>query len=375
MIVLYFTWPKDTLNTRGAHLVNVTLGQVDFIGAILLLIFTTSFTFSIQEGGSRAYAWDSPVIIALLVITVVAFVALMAWSFALDRVKRFASVAEILPWRILTDRVLVSAIIRAVWYEDYIVYIEFAAHKLTSCAGIHLLPTVIAVAIGAAIGGLISMQKNFTFYTILAGNALILIGAGIYSVTPISLKVPHVLYGSQVIAGLGCGLTFCCTTMIISLTAEFQDHALGQGLVAQARIVGGTLGVAMSTAVFGNRISSLTDVLTAQQISTLYRNTGFISQLSLAQQVAVRQAFALAFNDALRICTYVSAVSLVVSFFTWQKHPPSIQERKDQLEAAMLNVPETSNADFEMASQSHSTAALEPTTDTGSEWRTVRQSS
>nr|POE63654.1 hypothetical protein CFP56_04557 [Quercus suber] len=206
---------------------------------------------------------------------------------------------------------------------------------------IHLLPTVIPVAIGAAIGGLITIQRNFTFYTILVWNALILIGAGIHSVTPILFKIPHVLYGSQVVTGLGCGLTFCCTTMIISLTVEFQDHTIGQGLVAQARIVGGIIGVVMSTAIFGNHISSLIDILTPQQMSTLHRNTGYISQLSPAQQVA--------------------------------KHPPSIQECKDQLEAAMLTGPQTLNASWEMANLSHSSKRLQSSMSTERGERTARQ--
>lgn len=179
------------------------------------------------------------------------------------------------------------------------------------------------------------MKKNHTFPTIILGNSLILIGCGLYSITPISLSVPPLLYGSQVITGFGAGLTFCCTTMIISLNASFQDHALGQGLIAQARVIGGTLGVAASSALFGNRISGLTDVLSEEQISILYRNPGYISQLDLVQQVAVRQAFGLAFNDCLRICTYVAALSWVVSLFVWQRDPPTMQQRKEELEVAM----------------------------------------
>nr|POE63653.1 hypothetical protein CFP56_04556 [Quercus suber] len=47
MIVLFFARPKDTQNTRDAHLVSVTLSQVDTIAAVLLLILTTSFISSI----------------------------------------------------------------------------------------------------------------------------------------------------------------------------------------------------------------------------------------------------------------------------------------------------------------------------------------
>lgn len=180
------------------------------------------------------------------------------------------------------------------------------------------------------------MKKNYNFITIIVGNSLLLAGCAMFSVTPTSLSVPHILYGSQVVAGFGAGLTFCCTVMIISLNADFQDHALGQGLIAQARIVGGTLGVAMSSALFGNHISSLTGTLTPSQISILYRNPAYISQLNVVEQLAVRDAFATSFNESLRICTYLGAVSLVISAFVWQRNPPTIEDRKNQLEAAIL---------------------------------------
>lgn len=167
------------------------------------------------------------------------------------------------------------------------------------------------------------------------GNSLLLVGCGLFSITPDSFDVPHILYASQVIAGFGAGITFTVTTFLISLNADFEDHALGQGLIAQGRVIGGTLGVAMGSALFGNHIAGLAGVLTPAEITTLARNPGFASTLEPVQQVAVRQAFAASFNQSLRICTYVAAVSLFISLFVWQRHPPSIQTRKKQLEAAV----------------------------------------
>lgn len=167
------------------------------------------------------------------------------------------------------------------------------------------------------------------------GNSLLLIGCGLFSITPVSFDVPNILYASQVIAGFGAGVSLTVTTFLISLNAEFHDHALGQGLIAQARVIGGTLGVAMGSAVFGSKITGLAGILSPEEISILYRNPGFASTLGVQEQVAVREAFAHSFNHSLRICTYVAAASLIVSLFVWQRHPPSIAERKAEQEAAM----------------------------------------
>lgn len=49
-------------------------------------------------------------IIAFLVVAAVALLALLLWSWMIPRVKSFRHIAEVLPWRLLTDRVLPSAV-------------------------------------------------------------------------------------------------------------------------------------------------------------------------------------------------------------------------------------------------------------------------
>jgi hypothetical protein len=107
--LLFWVWPNDP--PRGAHLAQITLGQIDWIGISLLLLFTTLFTFSIQQAGTRVYSWSSPMIIAFLTVTSVALVALLLWSWTIAQVKSLRNIAGALPWRLLTDRVLLSAIL------------------------------------------------------------------------------------------------------------------------------------------------------------------------------------------------------------------------------------------------------------------------
>jgi hypothetical protein len=177
------------------------------------------------------------------------------------------------------------------------------------------------------------------FATNLVGHILVLIAGGLFSILPASLEVSTICYVAQVIGGFGAGMIFTVTVYMVSLHAEFKDHAVGQGLIAQARVLGGTLGVAMASALFGNHIDTLTAVLSAEEIATLYRNPAFISQLTLIQQIAVRQAFADSWNEALRITIYVSSVSLLACLFSWQRNPPSVEARKLLLEEAIKKSP------------------------------------
>jgi hypothetical protein len=49
-------------------------------------------------------------IIAFLVVAAVTLVALLLWSWTIPRVKALQHIAEVLSWRLLTDRVLLSAV-------------------------------------------------------------------------------------------------------------------------------------------------------------------------------------------------------------------------------------------------------------------------
>lgn len=181
------------------------------------------------------------------------------------------------------------------------------------------------------------MKRNNTFGTLVLGNVICLIGSALLSTTPVSLDVPKILYGYQVISGFGAGLIFCCSTIMISLNAEFRDHAIAQGINAQVRVLGGTIGIAMSTILFGNNVSSLGKVLSPVEISTLYRNPAFISRLKPLGQLYMREAFAHTFNKSLRICTFIGVASTLISLFAYQRDPPSMEKRKQDLENALAD--------------------------------------
>lgn len=108
MIVLYLAWPKET---RGANLVGIRFSQVDFLGALMLLASTVLLTFSLQEAGARVYKWSSSVIVIMLTLAGLTFAALLLQQWFIGRSARYSSVAGMFPWRILSDRVLLVAML------------------------------------------------------------------------------------------------------------------------------------------------------------------------------------------------------------------------------------------------------------------------
>ena len=88
----------------------IKISQVDYLGAVFLLSATVIFTFCLQEAGARVFAWSSPIIIVLLGISGVSLVLTLIQSWVLSHRLEYRHTASILPWRILRNRVLLTAI-------------------------------------------------------------------------------------------------------------------------------------------------------------------------------------------------------------------------------------------------------------------------
>ena len=50
----------------------------------------------------------------------------------------------------------------------------------------------------------------------------------------------------------------------------------------------------------------------------------------------MRETFILTFNKDMRMCMYISVVCLLVTLCAYQKDPPTMKERIDELEAAYV---------------------------------------
>ena len=103
-----------------------------------------------------------------------------------------------------------------------------------------------------------------------------------------------------------------------SVIASVKYHAVAQGIVAQVRVLGGSIGVAASNAMFkATCANNLQGILTPEQIDGLQTNTQILGTLDMAAQEAVRVAYSDSFNKTLRVCLIIAAVNLVVNLFTW----------------------------------------------------------
>jgi hypothetical protein len=99
------------------------------------------------------------------------------------------------------------------------------------------------------------------------------------------------------------------------------------------RIFGASLGVAVSFIVLNSLTQDqLTGVLTPAQLSDFYKSPIAIYGFTPLQQLAVRDVYIDSYNVNMRVCAGIAAVSLVAGLGTYQRNPPSMQQRLDDLQ-------------------------------------------
>ena len=97
-----------------------------------------------------------------------------------------------------------------------------------------------------------------------------------------------------------------------------MSQAVAMGAITQIRVLGGTIGLAICTAILNDHVRhSLTLVLSPQQMTGILQSVSSISTLDATAEKAVRRVFAEGYNQQMRIMTYFSAVVFLVSLLAW----------------------------------------------------------
>ncbi|KAK4154959.1 MFS general substrate transporter [Chaetomidium leptoderma] len=336
-IALFFAWPKNFWTFK-----KVPFKHLDFLGALLLMMATVLLVFIINQATVRDYAWNSPQTIAVLALSGSAWFVLAWWQWYLSKAPSLGHIRPQIPWRLLSHRVLMSSTVSTI-LTGFVMYVAIVNIPMRAQivnlydevrSGVLLLPLMGATAVGSALGGAFQSKENRTFWTLNAASIFMLVGCGIMSILPDTVDVAAKQWGFEVILGFGIGMNLSTATLLTSLNADFQDFAIAQGLVAQMRVLGGSLGVAASFIVLNSRIAeTLTDVLTPDELEDFYRSPIVTYSFDVPKQLAVRTTYIEAFEITMYVCVGISAACLIASLCTYQSNPPSIKKRLEDLEA------------------------------------------
>ncbi|KAH7357280.1 MFS multidrug transporter-like protein [Rhexocercosporidium sp. MPI-PUGE-AT-0058] len=332
LLVFIIAWPKpDKIPPVRLR----PLKDLDFFGAILVIAASVLLVFSFQQAGLNSNSWSHALFIAPLVIGILLWVVLFGWEVLVAK-KWEASIATMFPLRLLKRRVFMGHFLTTllVGFPYFMVIfalplrLQVVNGKSQLVSGVALLPMLAAVAITSSIGGMVNSKRDLIWSTLLTGSLFMVIGCACLSTLGDVPEIEAKMYGFQIFVGLGFGLMVSTVSLGASLECELRDRTVAQGIIAQARVLGGSIGIAASTAILSKmQHRYLSNVLTSSQLSILESTSHTLTETQL---LAVRKAYSTAFSESMKVCAAVSAACVLATLITFRKKPMVIMERRGE---------------------------------------------
>ncbi|KAH9810508.1 Major facilitator superfamily domain, general substrate transporter [Teratosphaeria destructans] len=332
IVAFCLVWPWRSDVRRPSW---TALRKVDVVGTLLLLLASVLLVFALQEAGAEKYAWNSPIIVAAFVVSGSAATAFVIWEIGLEKMSSSWQVEVVFPIRLLGDRALAAAFIVTtlngfVWFVGIVGLPErfqIVSGDGPVKAGLRLLPTMGSAAVGTFIAAAMSSWINLTSYATVIASGLQVVGCGLFTSLTDTRHVSESAYGFQVLLGLGFGMSIASTTIMVLLRflSRAQHLAVMQGCLTQMRTLGGSLGLAVATIIFHQKIDAslvLPSILSPTQLKALHESPLVISTFNQTQQAQIGQVYADAFTSQMRAIMYVAAAAFVCSLATIELHPP-----------------------------------------------------
>ncbi|KAG5817309.1 hypothetical protein H9Q74_002265 [Fusarium xylarioides] len=331
LVIFILTWPKpEYLPSQERR----AWKELDFLGSLLVIAAAVLVVFSFQNAGTERSndGWKTPIFIAPLICGLVACGLLIAWQIFIQH-RWHDRFAPAFPINIFRNRIYSTAVANTLLNGfPYLLLIyaiplrfQVVSGKSALISGVMLLPMLGTAAMGSLLAGKINATKNYTFESLVLGSSVMTIGCGL--LTSLSHEPNDAkLLGYMTFCGLGFGLTVASSTMLSTVEVPIRDYAPAQGILSQVRLLGGSLGIAASSALLNEKSSKyLSGVLTAYEQATI---GGSNTHLTSAQWSVVRYTYADAFQVEMKIATAVAACSVISAFGAFRKGRLLIAEQR-----------------------------------------------
>ena len=231
--------------------------DVDYPGVGVLTVGLTALVLALVEGNS--WGWGSAQVLGLIALAVV---ALPAFVFVESRVK-----APMVQFDLLADRNFLGAIVvamiisfamlgvfffLALYMQDILGYSPLEA-------GVRFLPSTLMIVLVAPIAG--RLADRFGPRWLIAGG-LTLVAASLFSFSGIAVDSSYLdLLPGFMLLGIGIAMTMSPMTSAAMNAVPVQKAGIASGVLSMFRMVGGSLGIAVTGAIFQGLVSSKLDTL------------------------------------------------------------------------------------------------------------------
>ena len=228
VILFFFSVPKAAVPVKAP--LKEKILQMDPVGVVLIMAATVMYILAVQYGGT-AHAWNSSIVIGLLVgfaATVAAWVVLQVWQGERSMVPpRLAAVRT--NWVMMVFAFfLCGSYFMAIYYIP--IYFQSVHGASPTMSGVRNLPMIIAVTFSTiASGGFVTATGRYQ-PPLLGGAAIALLGAGLLYMLDIGSSTGAWI-GYQIVGGIGWGLAFQIPMITVQGSVAPEDLASATGMV------------------------------------------------------------------------------------------------------------------------------------------------
>jgi EmrB/QacA subfamily drug resistance transporter len=226
---------------------DTTVGrEVDFAGVAVLTASLTALILALIEG--NAWGWGSPEIVALLVGAAVGLAAFVAIEL---RVK-----VPMVEFHFFSDRNFLGAVVVALIVSFSMLgvffflalYMQDILRYSPLEAGVRFLPSTLMIVGVAPVSGRLA-DRFGPRWLIVAG--LVIVAASLYSFSGIAVDSSYLdLLPGFMLLGVGIALTMSPMTSAAMNAVAVEKAGIASGVLSMFRMVGGSLGVAVTGAIF-----------------------------------------------------------------------------------------------------------------------------
>jgi EmrB/QacA subfamily drug resistance transporter len=235
--------------------------EVDYAGVVALTGGLTALILALVEGNS--WGWGSPEVVALLATAVLGLGAFVAIE---QRVK-----VPMVDFSLLSDRNFLGAVVvalivsfamlgvfffLALYMQDILLYSPLEA-------GVRFLPSTLMIVGVAPLSGRLSDRYGPRW---LIAGGLAIVAASLYSFSGIAVDSGYLdLLPGFVLLGIGIAMTMSPMTSAAMNAVPVQKAGVASGVLSMFRMVGGSLGVAVTGAIFQARVGTSFETASPQQ--------------------------------------------------------------------------------------------------------------
>jgi EmrB/QacA subfamily drug resistance transporter len=323
----------DSLSWRWIFYVNLPLGlialvvigmafpahtehvhrRIDYLGAAVLAAGLSAIVLFTSLGGT-SYAWSSPFIIALIIVSAVLLVL-----FPLVETR---AAEPIVPMALFRNRTFVVtsavgfiiglALFGAVTFLP--LYLQVVKGHSPTVSGLLITPMMAGLLVTSILSGnLISRFGHYRPFPI-AGTAIMAVGLSLLSTIGVSTPTLTTA-GYMVVLGLGLGMVMQVLVLAVQNSVDYQYLGAATAGSTLFRQIGGSIGVSVFGAIFSSNLARelASRVPRSAHVPTA-ANPAVVRHLPAAIRAPYIDGFAAALQPVFRLAAGVSVAGFLLSW-------------------------------------------------------------